>query len=72
MFSTQEPIVGTWFVNTTGQLIRVKLLMFSNNKLQRILVQYLDGSTKSINNDDWLNLKLNPHLHDVGLTMQLH
>ena len=72
MFSTQEPIVGTWFVNMTGQLIRVKLLMFSNNKLQRVLVQYLDGSTKSINTDDWLNLKLNPHLHDVGLTMQLH
>ena len=72
MFSTQEPIVGTWFVNMTGQLIRVKLLMFSNNKLQRVLVQYLDGSTKSINSDDWLNLKLNPHLHDVGLTMQLH
>lgn len=72
MFSIQEPIVGTWFVNMTGQLIRVKMLMFSNNKLQRILVQYLDGSTKSINSDDWLNLKLNPHLHDVGLTMQLH
>jgi len=72
MFSTQEPIVGTWFVNMSGQLIRVKLLMFSDNKLQRVLVQYLDGSTKSINNDDWLNLKLNPHLHDVGLTMQLH
>ena len=72
MFSAQEPIVGTWFVNMTGQLIRVKLLMFSNNKLQRVLVQYLDGSTKSINSDDWLNLKLNPHLHDVGLTMQLH
>lgn len=72
MFSTQEPIVGTWFVNMTGQLIRVKLLMFSNNKLQRVLVQYLDGSTSSINSDDWLNLKLNPHLHDVGLTMQLH
>lgn len=72
MFSTQEPVVGTWFVNMTGQLIRVKLLMFSNNKLQRILVQYLDGSTKSINNNDWLNLKLNPHLHDVGLTMKLH
>ena len=72
MFSTQEPIVGTWFVNMTGQLIRVKLLMFSNNTLHRVLVQYLDGSTKSINHDDWRSLKLNPHLHDVGLTMQLH
>lgn len=72
MFSTQEPTVGAWYVNLSGQLIKVKLLMFDKNKLQCVLIQYLDGSTKSIIKDDWYKLKLNQHIHDVGLTMQLH
>ena len=72
MFRIQDPIVGTWFVNQTGQLIKVKLLMFNEEKLHRVLIQYLDGSTKLINNEDWFCLKLNKHIHEAGLTMQLY
>ena len=72
MFRVQDPTVGTWFVNMTGQLIKVKLIMFNKNKLQRVLIQYLDGSTKLIKKEDWYCLKLNKHIHDAGLTMQLH
>lgn len=72
MFHRQDPAVGTWFVNLTGQLIKVKLLMFEQARLHWVLIQYLDGSTKLINKDDWFCLKLNKHIHEAGLTMQLH
>lgn len=72
MFTVQNPAVGTWFVNQTGQLMKVKLVMFTEERLQRVLIQYLDGSTKLIKEEDWFNLKLNKHLHEASLTMQLH
>lgn len=72
MFRIQDPIVGAWFVNLTGQLIKVKLLMFNEDELHRLLIQYLDGSTKLIDKEDWFCLKLNKHIHKTGLNMRLH
>ena len=72
MFSVQDPIVGSWFVNLTGQLIKVKLVMFDQDRLHRVLIQYLDGNTKLINHEDWSYLKLNKHISDAGLSMKLH
>ena len=72
MFRIQDPTVGAWFVNLTGQLIKVKLVLFDEDKLHRVLIQYLDGSTKLINQEDWFCLKLNKHIHQAGKSMQLH
>jgi len=72
MFRIQDPTVGAWFVNLTGQLIKVKLLMFNEDKLHRVLIQYLDGNTKLIDKDDWFCLKLNKNIHKAGLNMRLH
>ncbi len=72
MFCTQKPVVGAWFVNLTGQLIKVKLLMFNGQQLEHVLIQYLDGSTRLIKKDDWFCLKLNRHIHDAGKNMKLH
>ena len=72
MFETHDPIVGTWFVNQTGKLLKVRMLIFSDKKLQRVLVQYLDGTTHSVKVDDWFCLKLNKQIHQAGLSMQLH
>jgi hypothetical protein len=71
MFSIQEPTVGAWFVNMAGKLIKVKLIMFEQDKLHRILIQNLDGTTKLINEDDWSCLKLNKKINEVGMSMQL-
>ncbi|MFK5915191.1 MAG: hypothetical protein QM484_12525 [Woeseiaceae bacterium] len=72
MFKIQEPTIGEWFVNLTGQLIKVKLLMFDEIQLNRVLIQYLDGTTKLIDKEDWFCLKLNRHIHEAGMSMQLH
>ena len=67
----QDPTVGSWFVNLTGQLIKVKLVMFDQDQLHRVLIQYLDGNTKLINHEDWSYLKLNKHVSEAGLSMKL-
>lgn len=71
MFHVQDPTVGSWFVNLTGQLIKVKLVMFDQDKLHRVLIQYLDGNTKLINHEDWSYLKLNKHVSEAGMSMKL-
>jgi hypothetical protein len=71
MFHIQDPTVGSWFVNLTGQLIKVKLVMFNQDKLHRVLIQYLDGNTKLINHEDWSYLKLNKHISEAGISMKL-
>lgn len=71
MFTVQDPTVGSWFVNLTGQLIKVKLVIFNKDKLQRVLIQYLDGNTKLINHDDWSYLKLNKHINKSEISMRL-
>jgi len=71
MFHVQDPTVGSWFVNLTGQLIKVKFVMFDQDKLQRVLIQYLDGNTRLINHEDWFCLKLNKHVCDADLSVKL-
>ena len=72
MFETHEPVVGTWYVNQTGKLFKVKLLVFNEQDLGTVFVQYLDGSTKKMTQGDWACLKLNKRLHDASLQLQLH
>lgn len=70
MFRIQNPIVGAWFVNMTGQLIKVRLVMYDRDMLHRVLIQHVDGTMKLINTDDWFSLKLNKQIHEVGLSSQ--
>lgn len=70
MFRVQNPIAGAWFVNLRGQLIKVRLLMYEEDKLHRVLIQYLDGTMKLINTEDWFCLKLNKQVPEVGLSRQ--
>lgn len=72
MYCSHDPIVGTWFVNVTGQLLKVKLLMFNDDKLHRVLIQYLDGSTRLVDDEEWFCLKLNKQIHEASLSMKLH
>jgi hypothetical protein len=70
MFRIQNPIVGAWFVNVTGQLIKVRLVMYDKDMLHRVLIQNLDGTMKLITTDDWFCLKLDKQIREVGLSSQ--
>ena len=70
MFRIQNPIAGAWFINTSGRLIKVRLIMFDKGIVHRVLIQYVDGTMKLISENDWFCLKLNKQIHEVGLSSQ--
>lgn len=55
----QEPIVGSWYLNQTGKLMKVRMLMFSEQRLSKVMIEYLDSSVKIVDIDAWNFLDLN-------------
>lgn len=55
----QEPIVGSWYLNQTGKLIKVRMLMFTEQCLSKVMIEYLDSSVKIVDIDAWNFLDLN-------------
>jgi hypothetical protein len=72
MFHQREPIVGTWFVNQTGKLFKVKMIVISEHLLQKVMVEYLDGTKRTIKAAEWYCLKLNIQIDQASLNMKLH
>ena len=55
----QEPIVGSWYLNQTGKLMKVRMLMFAEQRLSKVMIEYLDSSVKIVDIDAWNFLDLN-------------
>ena len=72
MFTSQSPVVGTWSVHQTGKLIKVRVLVFEETGLKKVMVEYLDGSKTLVVAEDWFCLKLNSRIHEAGQSMILH
>lgn len=57
MNTTQEPVAGNWYVNKTGKLFKVKLVSLTRRVVEKIMLEYLDGSITIITNKDWQELR---------------
>ena len=66
MFTSYTPTVGEWYVKSTGKLIKVKMLSHVEEKVERVVIEYLDGRSQMLNFNEWLNLDLNKRISDVG------
>jgi len=55
----QEPVVGSWYLNQAGKLMKVRMLLLSERSLSRVMIEYLDGSVHIVNIDAWNFLDLN-------------
>ena len=57
----QKPIVGSWYINLTGQLLKVWAVSYSDSALSKVVVEYLSGSRVVIDIDQWdlLDLEIN-------------
>lgn len=66
MLAKNSPVVGNWYVNRTGQLIKVKLLEMLQGVPVKAMIEYLDGSTKIIDMNAWSCLELNRHISRGG------
>lgn len=54
----QEPIPGRYYINLTGQMIKVRALLYLNGLLTRVIIEYLDGNIIYVAADEWCWLDL--------------
>jgi len=58
MFSSQEPVPGAWYINRTGKLMKVRLMLYRGRRRCALLIEYLEGQRQIIGIDDWYRLQL--------------
>ena len=61
MIKQQQPVPGNYYVNLTGQLIKVRYLLYSNAELSTIVLEYQDGCRLFVSLDEWDWLDLRPY-----------
>lgn len=71
MFTSYTPVVGEWYVKSTGKLIKVKMLSYLENKVERVVIEYLDGATQMLGFNEWTTLDLNKRISDVSRNIVL-
>ena len=53
-----KPRPGHWYINRTGKLMKVKMIMLGSEGPESVLIQYVEGSTITISMTDWESLDL--------------
>lgn len=58
MAARQKPVPGFYYINLTGQLIKVRALLYVDGVVRRVVLEYLDGSVikLALEEWDWLDL----------------
>ncbi len=49
----QKPVPGFYYINVTGQLIKVRALLYVQGSVRRVVIEYLDGSVIKLALDEW-------------------
>jgi hypothetical protein len=58
MLDLQEPRPGYWYINRTGKLMKVRMVMYGIHGAESVLLQYVEGSIHTISMLDWQCLDL--------------
>lgn len=61
-----DPRPGYWYINRTGKLMKVKMVMLGTSGVEAVLIQYVEGTTITISIDDWRCLDLVVPRYDQG------
>ncbi len=56
-----QPVPGKFYINHTGQLIKVSYLLYAHARLSTIVLEYQDGGRLYVSNDEWEFLELKPY-----------
>lgn len=59
----QNPMVGNWYVNLTGQLLKVSAVGYDMGKLTKVVVEFLSGKRLILDLDKWYLLDLETYIY---------
>lgn len=58
MATNQIPYPNTWYLDPSGKLFKVRLIMFASQRVHAVMVEQVDGHRAVIKIEDWRNLDL--------------
>ena len=58
MFQSQDPLPDSWYVDETGKVLKVRLLLYRESHLAAVIVETLEGKHQSIVLEKWYELHL--------------
>ena len=61
MSKKQLPVPGNYYVNLTGQLIKVLCVLYSDGELAIVRLEYQDGHQMTVKFEEWNWLDLRPY-----------
>lgn len=58
MSDRHQPLPGCYYISRSGQLIKVRAIMYADGHPSRVILEYLDGTLSDLGIDqwDWLDL----------------
>ena len=69
MFIKQKPVVGAWYVNRTGKLMKVKMMAYHHDDANSVMIEYLDGNRKVVDINAWYCLELSRNLQQAAKSL---
>ncbi|MBI5450879.1 MAG: hypothetical protein HY940_05925 [Gammaproteobacteria bacterium] len=61
----QQPFVGNWYVNLTGQLIKVVAVGYADGWISKVVIEHINGKRQILGIDTWGLLDLEMHLYNA-------
>ncbi len=69
MFIKQQPVVGAWYVNRNGKLMKVKLMVWHREEAVSVMIEYLDGNRQVLDVNTWYSLELSRNLQQAARSL---
>jgi hypothetical protein len=59
----QKPVVGNWYVNLTGQLLKICAVAYDTGDLSKVVIEFLSGKKLILDLDKWHLLDLETYIY---------
>lgn len=66
---SQKPVSGYFYTDRSGQLIRVRLLLYVGGEVSRVVIEYLDNQILYVSMDEWDYLELEVYTEWHGMRL---
>lgn len=66
MRASEDPVVGSWYNDRDGDLVRVRLAGYRHEELKTLLLEYMDGQRELVSLDTWYKMELHRDMLSVS------
>lgn len=62
----QKPVVGNWYVNLTGQLLKICAVSYDTGTLSKVVIEFLSGKKLILDLERWYMLDLDTYIYKAS------